>query len=85
MTKPIQIRNEDVVRDIRELATLSGKPITAAVADAVRERLQRERRRALAPDRKASIDDAIARYQAAVNHHAMPTDDEFYDENGLPR
>lgn len=41
---PIQIRNEDVVRDIRELARLTQKPITEAVAEAVRGELSRARR-----------------------------------------
>jgi len=85
MTKPIQIRKDDVARDIRELASLTGQPITEAVGEAVRERLVRERGRATGPDRKRRIDDAIARYQAAVKRGGMPTDDDFYDEDGLPR
>jgi hypothetical protein len=85
MTKPIQIKKEDVTRDIRELAALTGLPITEAVGEVVRERLEHERRKAAAPDRKAAIHDAIARYQAAVKPGRMPTDDDFYDENGLPR
>ena len=85
MTKPIQIKRDDVARDIRELASITGEAITDIVGEVVRERLARERRRTTASTRKAAIDDAIARYQAAVKRGRMPTDDDFYDENGLPR
>jgi hypothetical protein len=36
MMGPIQIRNEDIVRDIRELASLTSQPITDAVVVAVK-------------------------------------------------
>jgi hypothetical protein len=39
---PIQIRNPDVVLDIRELAERLGVPITYAVADAVKLRLSQQ-------------------------------------------
>lgn len=85
MTKPIQIRKDEVVRDIREAAALTRLTITDVVAEGVRLVLERERR-ANPPKRQSeAIDDAIARFQAAVKRGRMPTDDDFYDENGLPR
>ncbi len=65
---PIQIRNPDVVRSIRALAEKTGKPITEAVAEAVRAELQRrdavdqlEFKRRL-----RAIDEAVERF------HALP-------------
>jgi len=87
MTKPIQIRKDDVARDIRELAALTGEAITEAVAEAVRERLDRVRRFADRDARDKRIDRIIADFQAAVKAHGgRPlTDDDLYDENGLPK
>jgi hypothetical protein len=87
MTRPIQIKNEDAVRDLRELATLRGKPITATVAELVRKELARERREASSSDRATAIYETVARFQAAMKAHGgRPlTDDELYDESGLPR
>ena len=52
MTKPIQIKKDDVARDIRELAALTGEPITDAVGEAVRERPDRVRRRLNVDERR---------------------------------
>jgi hypothetical protein len=85
MTKPIQIRKEDVVRDIRELATLTHRPITEVVAVAVRAELERERRRATPDARRQEIDRIVAEYAALPKTGRMLTDDDLYDENGLPK
>lgn len=87
MTKPIQIRNEDVVRDIRALAARRGMPITQTVAELARKELARDRRDAPDTDRAKVIDETVARFQAAVKAHGgrMLTDDDLYDGNGLPR
>jgi hypothetical protein len=87
MTKPIQIRNEDVVRDIRELAARRGIPITQTVAELARNELARHRREAPGTDRSKVIDETVARFQAAMKTHGgLPlTDDDLYDGNGLPR
>lgn len=87
MTKPIQIRNEDVVRDIRALAARRGMPITQTVAELARKELARDRRDAPGTDRAKVIDETVARFQAAVKAHGgrMLTDDDLYDGNGLPR
>lgn len=86
MTKPIQIRKEDIVRDIRELANLTGQPITEAVGDAVRRELRRARLRATpAAERERKIDELVARFRALPKTGAPLTDEELYDEDGFPR
>lgn len=85
MNAPIQIRRDDVVQDIRELATLTHQPITEAVALAVRAELARARRRSDIEVRRAAVEDAIRRFREAPVVGPMPTDADFYDEDGLPR
>ena len=86
MTKPIQIRNEDVVRDIRELAALKNEAITEAVATAVRAELIKARRAATpAAERERRIDEILARVRALPRTGQTLTDEDLYDEDGLPR
>ena len=87
MTKPIQIRNEQVVRDLRELALHRGLPITQTVAELARKELERDLRNRSAVDHSRAIDETVARFQAAVKAYAgrLLTDDDLYDDNGLPR
>lgn len=85
MTKPIQIRKEDVARDIRRLATLTGEPITDAVAEAVREKLDRlESDSALAARRKR-VSELVASFAALPKTGERLTDDDLYDDYGLPK
>ena len=86
MTKPIQIRKDDVVRDIRELASLTQKPITEAVAEAVRRELLRARLRTTSvAERQRQIDEIVAHVRSLPRTGETLTDDDLYDENGLPR
>jgi hypothetical protein len=85
MTKPIQIRKEDVVRDIRELAALTQQPITEVVASAVRTELERERRRGAANEQHKTIHRIVADYAALPKTGRMLGDDDLYDVNGLPK
>lgn len=84
---PIQIRNPEVVRAIRRLARQTGRPLTEAVAQAVNAEL--ERRNTVSPEEQQRRGRGI---REAVNRlHALPiigsplTDDDLYDEDGLPR
>jgi hypothetical protein len=84
---PIQIRNPDVVRDIRALADRLGLPITDVVADAVRRRLAEEvaRSDAARADRARRLADVLASIDA-LPHAGQPLrDDELYDADGFPR
>jgi hypothetical protein len=85
MTKPIQIRKDDVARDIRELAALRGASITDVVGEAVRTELERERRRGSTEAREREIDRILARVRALPRTGQMLTDDDLYDEDGLPK
>ena len=82
---PVQIRKEDVVRDIRELASLTGQPITEAVAAAVRSELQRARRSSDIEERSRAIREIVRRFHELPIVGPPLTDDDLYDEDGLPR
>lgn len=83
MNKPIQIRNEQVSSDIRELASIKRKPITDAVGEAVRHELERERQEKQA--RRREVDRLLADIRALPVVGPMPTDDDFYDQDGFPK
>lgn len=85
MTKPIQIRKEDVARDIRELAAMTGDNITDVVGKLVRAELDRERRRRSPEERERAIDRILAQVRALPRTGRVLTDDDLYDEYGLPK
>ena len=85
MTKPIQIKKEDVARDIRELAALTRQPITEAVGAAVREQLARQRRALMVDERRREVARIQARVAALPRIGPKMTDDDLYDEDGLPK
>jgi hypothetical protein len=84
---PVQIRNPDVIRDIRALAAQMNAPLTEAVAEAVRAQLA-AREASAERDRETSrreIDAILARIWALPRLGPVPTDADFYGEDGLPR
>lgn len=85
MTIPVQIRKEEVVRDIRELAALKGKPITDAVADAVKSELVRARRASDVEIRRREIRRLVDEFNALPKVGPMLTDEDLYDQDGLPK
>lgn len=87
MNAPVQIRKAEVVERLRRLANLEGKSITDLVDEMVRERDER-----LARVRDAEIERKMAQVREIVAHfQSLPivgpllTDDDFYDEDGLPK
>ena len=82
----LNIKNAETYRLVQELAALTGESMTAAVTEAVRERLNRVRR-----ERGVSLADrllAIGKECAAhLNEPFRSIDhgDLLYDERGLPR
>jgi hypothetical protein len=84
---PIQIRNPDVVRDIRDLAQRTGRPITEAVGAAVRAALSHERAQDQAEytQRLAAIRDISRQIRDLPVVGPPLTDDDLYDANGLPK
>ncbi len=85
----LNIKNPETYRLVRELAEKTGQSMTAAVTDAVRERLDRIR-----AERGDDREDRVQRMleMAAEIGRRMPPgyldqdfDEMLYDENGLPK
>jgi len=87
MMSPIQIKKPDVVRDIRLLAELLHQPITEVVAEAVRAKLgeaQRAREADIA-ERLRQVAEIHKRVAALPVIGPLLTDEDLYDEHGLPK
>lgn len=69
----------------REVARAEGTSLTAAVISALETRLQSIRREADREARVRRIKQASARIRAAVGPEGPMSDDELYDEWGLPK
>jgi antitoxin VapB len=81
---PLIIKNDEAHRMAIELAKLTGESITRAVSEAIRQRLERERRHR---DREALADALleIGRRCAAPHRRDTRSHDGFlYDDRGLP-
>ncbi len=81
----LNIKDRETDSLVRELAALTGEPITDAVKVAVRERLERERR---VRPHKASVEEILAIAARIASRPVVDprTPDEImgYDEHGLP-
>jgi hypothetical protein len=84
---PIQIRNPDVIRAIRELAARRQLPITEVVGEAVNAELGR-----LGCLRDSEVERRLTAIRAVTARIARlpvlgptPTDADFYDEDGCPK
>jgi antitoxin VapB len=83
----IKIKNPEAHELAGELARLTGESMTKAVTEAIRERLERERRRRGAQNLSAELL-AIGRRCAAHMRppfHSADHEDLLYDEQGLPK
>jgi antitoxin VapB len=82
----LNIKNAETHRLAQELAALTGESMTAAVTEAVRERLERVRR-----DRGLSLADRLLAIGKECAAHlkepfrSIDHGDLLYDERGLPR
>jgi antitoxin VapB len=94
----LNIKDAEATRLVRELIELTGETQTEAVRNSLRERLERERaeRQALAErtekDRRREFEKVWAKIQKIQERvrrrgfaENMLTDDDLYDENGLPK
>jgi len=82
----LNIKNESAHRQARELARLTGESMTAAVSEAIRERLERVRgnsRKGLA-ERLLEIGRDCAAHLKEP-YKSMDIDELLYDEKGLPK
>jgi antitoxin VapB len=82
----LHIRNPEADRLARRLAEATGKPLTDIVIEALREKWQREQRRATFPRLKDEIM-AISKRARALPRRTGRSAEEIlgYDERGLPR
>jgi len=82
----LNIRNEEAEQIAAQLAQLTGESKTQAVAQALRERLERLRRRGALQQRRVDELDDIAQRCAALPVLDGRCADEIlgYDERGLP-
>ncbi len=81
----LNIKNEEAHQLAAQLARLTGESLTTAVTAALRERLERERRRAGRSDVNARLMAIGKRYSDLPNGRVTNPDDVIgYDENGLP-
>ncbi|HYM75901.1 MAG TPA: type II toxin-antitoxin system VapB family antitoxin [Candidatus Dormibacteraeota bacterium] len=82
----LNIKNEETHRMARELARLTGESMTAAVNEAIRERLERVRGksgRGMAERLMEIGKDCAARLKEP--YKSIDIDELLYDENGLPK
>ncbi len=97
-TPQLNIKDAEATRLARELAELTGESQTEAVRKALRERLEREKAERESLDARSAeekrrefervwakvqkIQESVRRRGLAKN---MLTDDDLYDEHGLPK
>jgi antitoxin VapB len=97
-TPQLNIKDAEATRLARELADLTGESQTEAVRKALRERLKREKAERAARDTRTAEQKRrefermwakIQKIQKEVRRlglvENMLTDDDLYDENGLPK
>jgi hypothetical protein len=84
----LNIKNEETVRLVRELADELDVSLTAAITDAVRVRL--EQMRAAAPKPAFNVEEVLALFKemrelAGAEYLSQDFDALLYDEMGLPK
>ncbi|QYF87719.1 type II toxin-antitoxin system VapB family antitoxin [Brevundimonas sp. PAMC22021] len=87
MNAPVQIRKPDVAERLRSMALREGLSITDLVDQMAREREARinEARQAEINRKIAAAKQIIAEFNALPIVGPMLTDDDIYDEDGLPK
>jgi antitoxin VapB len=83
----LNIKDPETDRLVRELAALTGQPITEAVREAVEDKLKatRARRAASATGRRQFLDEIAARGRALPDLDSRTPEEIIgYDEDGLP-
>lgn len=81
----LNIKSSEAHELAGELARLTGESMTKAVTEAIRERLERERRRR---DKEKLVAEAMAiarRVASYPREDRRPHGELLYDERGLPR
>jgi antitoxin VapB len=78
----LSIKNDEADRLARQLAETTGESITEAIVTALRQRLEREQRRAGTARKLLDLADEVTRYP--VLDGRPPEEILAYDERGLP-
>jgi hypothetical protein len=87
MNAPVQIRKPEVAERLRQRARSEGKSITELVETMLAERIAADEARASddAARRRAAAESILAHVSTLPRLATWPTDEEFYDEDGLPK
>ena len=87
MNAPVQIRKPDVAERLRSIALREGLSITDLVDQMAREREDRinETRRAEIDRKMAVVNEIVREFNALPVLGPLLTDDDIYDEDGLPK
>ena len=87
MNAPVQIRKAETVERLRRLAAFEGKTITDLVDELVRERDERltVAREADIEKRLAEVNEIVREFNALPVVGSLLTDDDIYNEDGLPK
>ncbi len=80
----LNIKSEDGYRLAKALSALTGESLTAAVTEALRERLDREQRARDRAVRLARLETLAAEIRGSLRR-ADVSDGFLYDDGGLPR
>lgn len=84
----LNIKNSEAVRLVKELAELEGESMTTVVIDAVREKLERERKPQIDEERMQYILDLGRRVRETADPDWLAADqiaDLYDDDLGLPK
>jgi antitoxin VapB len=79
----LNIKNEETHRMAQELAALTGESMTAAVTEAVRERLARVKSKGMAERIMKIAKESAPRWKEPFR--SLDHGDFLYDEKGLPK
>jgi antitoxin VapB len=85
MANQLNIKSEDGYRLATELSVLTGESLTAAVTEALRERLEREHRLRDRSAKIARLTALAAEIRASLRVPAAADHDFLYDPSGRPR
>lgn len=87
MNAPVQIRKPDVAERLRNMALREGLSITELVDQMAREREARpeQARRAEIERKIAALNEIVREFNALPVLGPLLTDDDIYDEDGLPK
>jgi len=85
MGNQLNIKSEDGYRLATELSVLTGESLTAAVTEALRERLEREQRQRDRAARLARLTALAGEIRSSLRLQPGATHAYLYDEGGRPR